>query len=189
MRRRWDWKVWQEEESKKTTLDWRRYFSFFVVVLCSLVFRSRGKREKGTKKNKKGKKKFSRSKKVGFLSNIETSRQGRGLQNILLDRVENFSLNYNWAIQIPIGVINLNTRTHTLYINMPAKAPKKAAPKRKPAAKKAGAKKVAKKATTKKPKAAAKKKVAKKKAPAKKKAAKKKAPKKKAAKKKAAPKK
>ena len=36
--RRWDWKVRQEEESKKTTLDWRRYFSFFVVSFCVLVF-------------------------------------------------------------------------------------------------------------------------------------------------------
>ena len=54
--RRWDWKVRQEEESKKTTLDWRRYFSFFVVSFCVLVFWSgccfvsRGEREKGTTK-------------------------------------------------------------------------------------------------------------------------------------------
>ena len=158
----------------------------FCVLWC-FVREEREKRE--PKKRKKKRKNSLGPKKSGFSRTSKRAAKEGGLQNILLDRVENFSLNYNWAIQIPIGVINLNTRTHTLYINMPAKAPKKAAPKRKPAAKKAGAKKVAKKATTKKPKAAAKKKVAKKKAPAKKKAAKKKAPKKKAAKKKAAPKK
>ena len=75
--RRWDWKVRQEEESKKTTLDWRRYFSFFVVSFCVLVFdqdvvsfrEEREKREPPKKPPKKGKKKFSRrSKKLfGFL--------------------------------------------------------------------------------------------------------------------------
>lgn len=64
--RRWDWKVRQEEESKKTTLDWRRYFSFFVVSFCVLVFdqdvvsfrEEREKREPPKKQAKKGKKKI-----------------------------------------------------------------------------------------------------------------------------------
>lgn len=68
--RRWDWKVRQEEESKKTTLDWRRYFSFFVVSFCVLVFdqdvvsfREEREREKGTTKKPKRKNSLLGSKK------------------------------------------------------------------------------------------------------------------------------
>ena len=62
--RRWDWKVRQAEESKKTTLDWRRYFSFFVVSFCVLVFDQdvvsfREEREKREPPKKPKKKKFS----------------------------------------------------------------------------------------------------------------------------------
>ena len=94
--RRWDWKVRQEEESKKTTLDWRRYFSFFVVSFCVLVFdqdvvsfREEREKREPPKKPKKGKKKFSRrSKKFGFLFFFffflfqkRAAKERRGLQN------------------------------------------------------------------------------------------------------------
>ena len=95
--RRWDWKVRQEEESKKTTLDWRRYFSFFVVSFCVLVFdqdvvsfREEREKREPPKKPKKGKKKFSRrSKKLFgflfffffFLFQKRAAKERRGLQN------------------------------------------------------------------------------------------------------------
>ena len=102
--RRWDWKVRQEEESKKTTLDWRRCFSFFVVSFCVLVFdqdvvsfREEREKREPPKKPKKGKKKFSRSKKFGFLFFFffflfqkRAAKERRGLQKNILDRVENF---------------------------------------------------------------------------------------------------
>ena len=103
-------------------------FLFCCVVLCSCFwsgccFVSRGEREKGTtKKAKKGKKKFSRrSKKFGFLfffffflfQKREPPKNEGGYKINSGSCRKLLSLNYNWAIQIPIGVINLNTRTHT----------------------------------------------------------------------------
>ena len=125
--RRWDWKVRQEEESKKTTLDWRRCFSFFVVSFCVLVFDQdvvsfREEREKREPPKKpKRKEKILSVQKIRvpllLLSVPKTSRQRttKGLQNKFWIVSKTFiSLNYNnWAIQIPISVINLNTRTHT----------------------------------------------------------------------------
>ena len=104
--RRWDWKVRQEEESKKTTLDWRRYFSFFVVSFCVLVFDQdvvsfREEREKREPPKKPKKKKFSLGPKKSVFLIVKTlfffflfrkrepPKERRGLQNIL-DRVENF---------------------------------------------------------------------------------------------------
>ena len=123
--RRWDWKVRQEEESKKTTLDWRRYFSFFVVSFCVLVFWSgccfvsRGEREGTTKKAQKRKEKILSVQKIRvplllLLFSVPKKRRAakerRGVTNIFWIVSKTFSYH---SIIIPIGVINLNTRTHT----------------------------------------------------------------------------
>lgn len=94
--RRWDWKVRQEEESKKTTLDWRRYFSFFVVSFCVLVFdqdvvsfREEREKREPPKKPKKGKKKFSSVQKIRVplllllfsVPKTRAAKERRGLQN------------------------------------------------------------------------------------------------------------
>lgn len=88
--RRWDWKVRQEEESKKTTLDWRRYFSFFVVSFCVLVFdqdvvsfreerERKGNHQKSPKKERKnslvGPKNSGSSSSSSFFCSKNASRQ------------------------------------------------------------------------------------------------------------------
>ena len=105
--RRWDWKVRQEEESKKTTLDWRRCFSFFVVSFCVLVFdqdvvsfREEREKREPSKKEKRKEKSLSvqkirfppRQKKLFFffLFQKRAAKERRGLQKNILDRVENF---------------------------------------------------------------------------------------------------
>ena len=94
--RRWDWKVRQEEESKKTTLDWRRYFSFFVVSFCVLVFdqdvvsfREEREKREPPKKPKKKEKILSSVQKIRvpllllsfFCSKNWAAKERRGLQN------------------------------------------------------------------------------------------------------------
>ena len=105
--RRWDCKVRQEEESKKTTLDWRRCFSFFVVSFCVLVFdqdvvsfREEREKREPSKKQKRKEKSLSvqkirfppRQKKLFFffLFQKRAAKERRGLQKNILDRVENF---------------------------------------------------------------------------------------------------
>ena len=123
--RRWDWKVRQEEESKKTTLDWRRYFSFFVVSFCVLVFdqdvvsfrEEREKREPPKKPKRKEKILSVQKIRVPLLLLLfsvpkkkRAAKERRGVTNIFWIVSKTFSYD---SIIIPIGVINLNTRTHT----------------------------------------------------------------------------
>ena len=123
--RRWDWKVRQEEESKKTTLDWRRYFSFFVVSFCVLVFdqdvvsfrEEREKREPPKKPKRKEKILSVQKIRVPLLLLLfsvpkkkRAAKERRGVTNIFWIVSKTFSYH---SIIIPIGVINLNTRTHT----------------------------------------------------------------------------
>ena len=99
-------------------------FLFCCVVLCLFLIRMlfrferrerKGNHQKSPKKERKNSlgPKNSGSSSSFFCSKNEPPKNEGGYKINSGSCRKLLSLNYNWAIQIPIGVINLNTRTHT----------------------------------------------------------------------------
>ena len=96
----------------------RFVFLFLIRMLFRFERRERkGNQQKSPKKERKNslgpKNSGSSSSSSFFCSKNEPPKNEGGYKINSGSCRKLLSLNYNWAIQIPIGVINLNTRTHT----------------------------------------------------------------------------
>ena len=96
----------------------RFVFLFLIRMLFRFERRERkGNHQKSPKKERKNslgpKNSGSSSSSSFFCSKNEPPKNEGGYKINSGSCRKLLSLNYNWAIQIPIGVINLNTRTHT----------------------------------------------------------------------------